>query len=479
MCARSLNAFMRTEYKGFIHNVGRNIYPLIIASDFEPGFEGVGSSFTLFLRDGTQHKIAPTVSSNYEIYKALSHTLLAMFVILSPHFKNPTNIQWQGKLRELKTHLEVFVDATKASTKSTELKEQLLTLAGTYIKFIDTCVQSGTFTFEGYLEFTADAFRTVRQNMKDATVAQASALLPAMIKWKRMLGPEEWSKVHVMIPVVWPVALNSPRLQLFEKIIDQDKIHTNIILSEYPRNFEEARDVVGRVVGDRAVGRFSFGTADTKAKMKVLALSSRTDVVADDFEDSLNDVLDSLSAEDAILVHRRSGMHAKQSAPMGSCPFGFDKADGLKAIRRASLLGKTGLWDISITPCGRIAEILPTASAASFSDDSQDIDAMGKTVIPGLVDAHIHLDKCYLLDRCCAMQGDFPEAQRETLNAKKAFTVGDIVKRARRLIENEISFGTTLMRAHVEVDPIIGMKAVEAILPLKLEYSSAITIQVI
>ena len=57
MCARSLNAFMRTEYKGFIHNVGRNIYPLIIASDFEPGFEGVGSSFTLFLRDGTQHKI--------------------------------------------------------------------------------------------------------------------------------------------------------------------------------------------------------------------------------------------------------------------------------------------------------------------------------------------------------------------------------------------------------------------------------------
>jgi cytosine deaminase len=77
------------------------------------------------------------------------------------------------------------------------------------------------------------------------------------------------------------------------------------------------------------------------------------------------------------------------------------------------------------------------------------------------------------------MQGDFPEAQRETLNAKKAFTVADIVKRARRLIENEISFGTTLMRAHVEVDPIIGMKAVEAILPLKLEYSSAITIQVI
>lgn len=90
-----------------------------------------------------------------------------------------------------------------------------------------------------------------------------------MLKWKKMLGPEEWSKVYVMIPTVWPVALNSPRLQLFERIIDADKIHTHIITSEFPRNLEECRDVVGRVVGDRSVGRLVFGTADTKAKMKV------------------------------------------------------------------------------------------------------------------------------------------------------------------------------------------------------------------
>ena len=38
------------------------------------------------------------------------------------------------------------------------------------------------------------------------------------------------------------------RLQLFERIIDADKIHTHIITSEHPRSIEEARDVVGRVV---------------------------------------------------------------------------------------------------------------------------------------------------------------------------------------------------------------------------------------
>lgn len=80
LCARQMNAFMRTNYSDFIHNVGENIYPLIIASDYEPGFEGVGSTFTLFTKDGSQHKIAPTESTDYEIYKAISHCALANLI---------------------------------------------------------------------------------------------------------------------------------------------------------------------------------------------------------------------------------------------------------------------------------------------------------------------------------------------------------------------------------------------------------------
>ena len=489
---------MRENYTGFIKNVGRNIYPLIIASDFEPGFEGVGSSFTLYLRDGSQHKIAPTFTSNYEIYKALSHAALAMFILLTPHLDNPKNIMWRGKISELKNHLEIFKDAVHGSTKEQDLKDQLLNLANIYTDYIAKILHEGTFKLEEFLGFTAEAFAIIRNNMAQATLAQARAILPAMIKWKKLLGPEEWSKVYVMIPTVWPVALNSPRLQLFERLLDQDKIHTHIITSEYPRNFEEARDVVGRVVGDRTVGRYVFGTADTKAKMKVLALSSRTDVVADDFEINLQRAVDELDSEDQKLVHKgrvpaggpipsACPMHQVSNPPKShqaasaGCPYNQKKEKTL-VIKQANLIGKEGLWDISCTTEGTIAKIEPAASssiATAIGNDSiQELDAAGRTVLPGFVDAHIHLDKCYLLDRCCALKGDFPEALTETLNAKKNFTVPDIAARARKLIENEICFGTTLLRAHVEVDPIIGMKGVDAILPLKAEYAWAITIQI-
>ena len=502
LCARQINTFMRGEYKGFISNVGRNIYPLIIASDFEPGFEGVGSSFTLYLRDGTQHKIAPTVASNsnYETYKALSHASLAMFVILTPHLHNPKNIMWKAKLNELKKHIEVFVDAVNSSSQEQETKNQFLDLATIYLSFMNEIIDAGTFTLEGFFDFTGKAFEVIKKNMAGATLAQAAAILPAMLKWKKMLGPEEWSKVHVLIPTVWPVALNSPRQQLFERIIDQDKIHTNIITSEFPRNFEEGRDLVGRVVGDRSVGRFVFAPylTETKGKMKILALSSRTDVVADDFEIAMDNVLKGLSSEDASLVHPKR-FPPYPSAASGSnavCPYDASTQGEETIVKKPSvtpqkssmiikngrLMGKEGLFDISITPCGKIGSITRSVCATiateiAIKPDRIHLDAGGKMVLPGFVDGHIHLDKCYLLDRCCAVRGDFPEALSETLNAKKAFTVEDIEARARKLIEGEISFGTTLMRAHVEVDPIIGMKAVQAILPLKTEYASSCTIQ--
>ena len=385
---------MRETYSNFIHQVGRNIYPFILASDYEPGFEGVGSTFTLFLRDGryiefhethclhllvlsSQHKVAPAADSKYEVYKAISHAALAMFIILSPHFKNPKNLQWKAKILQLQDQLVIFQDAVTSAHLDPSFQQPLLDLVNIYLDYIKMIIDQGSFELEGFLHFTALAFEKIRGNMAEATREQARAILPAMLKWKQMLGnsifnmyfsiqlcdvfegPEEWSKVYVVIPTVWPVALNSPRLQLFHRVIDSDKIHTHIITSEYPRSMEEARTLLGRVVGDRSVGRLVFGTRDTKAKMKVLALSSRTDVVADDFEIALNEVIGGLSEEDKQLMNPSMMM---SSPPVnGGCPIKHQATHASKtsllgsrptALRGVSLLGSQTLYDVYITPEG-------------------------------------------------------------------------------------------------------------------------------
>ena len=62
----------------------------------------------------------------------------------------------------------------------------------------------------------------------------------------------------------------------------------------------------------------------------------------------------------------------------------------------------------------------------------------GHAVTPGLVDAHIHLDKALLDDRAPSREGSLAEALRVTGEAKRGFTREDISSRARRVLDMAI-----------------------------------------
>ena len=122
---------------------------------------------------------------------------------------------------------------------------------------------------------------------------------------------------------------------------------------------------------------------------------------------------------------------------------------------------------------GRIVAIAPNLAA-----DGETIDAGGRLVTPGFVETHIHLDKSCILDRCNSQRGDLAEAIDEVAKAKQAFTPEDVYERAERTLEKCILNGTTHMRTHLEVDPVIGLRSLEGILPLVQEYKWAIDIEI-
>ncbi len=143
-------------------------------------------------------------------------------------------------------------------------------------------------------------------------------------------------------------------------------------------------------------------------------------------------------------------------------------------ITNVTLPGKEGYWNIAIAD-GYITEI--TGARSNIEETNKILDAKGQLLIPGLVDSHIHLDKALLLERYPAVEGTFSEALQKTLQAKEEYTVANIQARARSVIKKAIAFGTTAMRTHVEVDPILQLKSMEALLPLKEEYAWGITLQ--
>ena len=122
---------------------------------------------------------------------------------------------------------------------------------------------------------------------------------------------------------------------------------------------------------------------------------------------------------------------------------------------------------------GRIATIEPCPNS-----DAQVYDLGGRLVTPGFVETHIHLDKSCLLDRISSGQGGLDAAIGEVARLKRGFTPEDVYHRARRTLEKCVLNGTTHLRTHLEVDPVVGLRSLEGILPLVQEFKWAMDIEI-
>ena len=147
-------------------------------------------------------------------------------------------------------------------------------------------------------------------------------------------------------------------------------------------------------------------------------------------------------------------------------------------LRKARVAGAEDKPPVDIgIEAGRIAAIEPGLAA-----EGREIDVDGRLVTPGFIETHIHLDKSCILDRCKSEKGDLDEAIEEVAEAKKNFTPDDVRERAirtlKKTLEKCILNGTTHMRTHLEVDPVVGLRSLEGILPLIDEYKWAIDLQI-
>lgn len=137
-------------------------------------------------------------------------------------------------------------------------------------------------------------------------------------------------------------------------------------------------------------------------------------------------------------------------------------------LRQARIDGFDGLVDIGVAG-GRIAAI-----ATTLPEGAPERSVAGRFVCTGFVDAHIHLDKAGILDRCPICEGTLREAVSSTAAAKASFAPDDVYARAETVLRQAIVSGTMAMRSFVETDPRVGLVSFEALCQLKRDYASMI-----
>ena len=142
-------------------------------------------------------------------------------------------------------------------------------------------------------------------------------------------------------------------------------------------------------------------------------------------------------------------------------------------LSNAQLADRSGTVDIAVED-GRIRAIEPRIDAAG-----ERIDAAGRFVSPGLVESHFHLDKSRILDRVAPLEDRRATDYMKRVSAvKDTFTVEDTYRRAAETLEQCLLNGVMHMRTHVEVDPNVGLRGLEAIERLAKDYAWGMDLQI-
>jgi cytosine/creatinine deaminase len=130
-------------------------------------------------------------------------------------------------------------------------------------------------------------------------------------------------------------------------------------------------------------------------------------------------------------------------------------------IRGGVLWGRPEPYDLLVAD-GRIAALGPEASAAA--PDADVVDAAGRLVLPGLVDAHCHLDKTlWGMPWVSHLAGDALSDRIRHDRERRAALGVPHVGRMTELLTTMNEFGTTAVRTHTDVDPDVGLRGVEAV----------------
>lgn len=130
-----------------------------------------------------------------------------------------------------------------------------------------------------------------------------------------------------------------------------------------------------------------------------------------------------------------------------------------------ALPGTEGAFDVDIAK-GQVHAITPSSSGYA-----------ARLLLPAFVDLHLHADRAYAQGPRRAKS--LEDAVEQVEAVKRAATEDNIFKRACRLFRRASAQGTTRLRTHVDVDPVVGWKPLRAVARARRHFEEVLDVSIV
>ena len=108
------------------------------------------------------------------------------------------------------------------------------------------------------------------------------------------------------------------------------------------------------------------------------------------------------------------------------------------------------------------------------------VDLQGRLLLPGLIDAHVHLDKTLMGRPWSPHAGGGDVASRVAAEKKLRRSLDwDVGRQGDALLRRLSASGTTTVRTHVDVDDLVKLDNLHAVLALRERWEGRMTIQIV
>lgn len=113
----------------------------------------------------------------------------------------------------------------------------------------------------------------------------------------------------------------------------------------------------------------------------------------------------------------------------------------------------------------------------SVEPDTQTSRSTPWLALPGLVNLHAHADRAFTAPEL--RPSSLGDAIEMSSTARSHFTVADIACRASRFFQRSIVHGAARVRTHIDVDPLVDLRSMEAICGLRDSMRARIKIDIV
>ncbi len=130
-----------------------------------------------------------------------------------------------------------------------------------------------------------------------------------------------------------------------------------------------------------------------------------------------------------------------------------------------ALPGVGGAFDVDIAG-GRVRSITPSLSGDPV-----------RLLLPAFIDLHLHADRAYAQGPRRARS--LEDAVEQVEAVKRAATEEDIFERACKLFRRASAHGTTRLRTHVDIDPVVGWRPLAAVARARRQFEEVLDVSIV